>query len=404
MPVLLEPEGRWLAFAPEPWFEGCKMKKRDAMLRRAACLPAIAAAVISATALLAGCGASTAAQEAPKPAEQLPRNVIQVKPESLKMLEIAPVADPQGVQTAWAPAHVAFVEDRVASVSTPVSARVASVNAHVGDVVKVGDILATLVSPDALRARYEVAAARSAHDVAAVEAQRHQNMVDKGVGVEVDLRAAQAKLRETSQELSRAQGTAALLGTGDGDRIVLRAPRAGVVAERKAVVGSSVEPGTALFLVGDPHAMNVVAEVFESDLPGIRVDSPVQVIIPQLPQPMAGKVRHLGATLDKESRRAAVVVELAEQNPALRAGMQARVGVQISNQKEMLIPVTAVLIKDESRSVVFVQLENNRFEARTVTLGRPARGMVPVISGLKVGEKIVVRGGLLLDGAASQLL
>ena len=51
-----------------------------------------------------------------------------------------------------------------------------------------------------------------------------------------------------------------------------------------------------------------------------------------------------------------------------------------------------------------LQHENNQFEARVVTLGRPSRGMVPVISGLKVGEKIVVRGGLLLDGAASQLL
>jgi cobalt-zinc-cadmium efflux system membrane fusion protein len=103
---------------------------------------------------------------------------------------------------AWAPAHVAFVEDRVASVAVPLSARVVAVNAHVGDMVKAGDLLATLVSPDALRTRYDVAAAKTAHDVAVVEAQRQQTMVDKGVGVEVDLRAAQAKLRETSQELA----------------------------------------------------------------------------------------------------------------------------------------------------------------------------------------------------------
>jgi cobalt-zinc-cadmium efflux system membrane fusion protein len=51
-----------------------------------------------------------------------------------------------------------------------------------------------------------------------------------------------------------------------------------------------------------------------------------------------------------------------------------------------------------------VQTAEQQFEARTVVLVRPARGMVPVISGLKAGEKIVVRGGLLLDGAASQLL
>lgn len=366
-------------------------------------MPLVVAALAIAT-VLAGCDVSRATEEKQTLAEPLPKGFIHVKPESVKMLDIAAVADPQGVQMAWAPAHVAFVEDRVASVSVPVSARVQTVSAHVGDMVKAGDLLATLVSPDALRTRYDVAAAKTAHDVAVVEAQRQQTMVDKGVGVEVDLRAAQAKVRETSQELARAQGTAALLGSGGGDRIELRAPRSGIVAERKAVVGTSAEPGAALFTIGDPQAMNVVAEVFESDLPGILVGSSVQVEVPQLPKPLKGTVRYLGATLDKESRRAAVVVALSEQNPVLRPGMQAKVGVQLSNLHEMLIPVSAVLIKDESHSVVYVQHENSQFEARAVTLGRPSRGLVPVISGLKVGEKIVVRGGLLLDGAASQLL
>ena len=117
-----------------------------------------------------------------------------------------------------------------------------------------------------------------------------------------------------------------------------------------------------------------------------------------------GKVRYLGATLDKDSRRALVVVDLDRQNPALRAGMQVRVGVQMSSKHELTIPVTAVLIKDESRSIVFVQTGELQFEARTVVLGQPLRGMVPVQSGLQAGDRIVVRGGLLLDGAASQML
>jgi len=53
---------------------------------------------------------------------------------------------------------------------------------------------------------------------------------------------------------------------------------------------------------------------------------------------------------------------------------------------------------------VFVQTGEHAFEARMVKLGAPVRGWVPVISGLKSGERIVVRGALLLDGAASQML
>ncbi|MEG2975591.1 MAG: biotin/lipoyl-binding protein, partial [Comamonas sp.] len=163
----------------------------------------VAAVAVAVAGLLSGCDASKATEGAPKAAAALPKGFLQVKPESVKMLDIAVVTDPQGLQMAWAPAHVAFVEDRVASASVPISARVVTVNAHVGDMVKAGDLLATLVSPDALRTRYDVAAAKTAHDVAVVEAQRQQNMVNKGVGVEVDLRAAQAKLRETTQELGR---------------------------------------------------------------------------------------------------------------------------------------------------------------------------------------------------------
>src|SRR2546427_12516283 len=87
--------------------------------------------------LVAGCDASKAsAQNEPAAQAPAPAGVVRVKPESLKMLDIAVVADPQGTQMAWAPARVAFAEDRVATVSVPLAARVVSVRAHVGDIVK----------------------------------------------------------------------------------------------------------------------------------------------------------------------------------------------------------------------------------------------------------------------------
>ncbi len=372
---------------------------------RATCVAALAASLGA----LSACNDSTAAQQAEAPPRQASlqpagQGLVRLEPAAVKMLTIDTVAPANGTQLAWAPAQVAFVEDRTAAVAVPVAARVVSVQAHVGDVVKAGDVLATLVSPDALRTRHELAAARGARDVAAVEAQRQQTMMDKGVGTDVEWRAAQARLRESGQELSRASGTVALLGSGDGDRIVLRASRAGVIAERRAQVGAALDAGAVVFTIGDPGAMNIIAQVFESDLQGIRSGSPVQIEVQQLPQPLSGKVRYMGATLDKDSRRASVVIDLDQQSPALRAGMQVRVGVQTTATRDLMIPVTAVLIKDESRSVVFVQRSDTEFEARSVQLGRPAHGMVPVIGGLQPGDRIVVRGGLLLDGAANQLL
>ena len=358
---------------------------------------------------LSGCSGrnDAAAQEAdasrPKAAALAPGQV-RLQPASLKMLDIVSLTQSGAAQTVAMPARVAFQDDKVAAVAIPVEGRVVSVNVQVGDKVQAGDTLATLVSPEALRIRYEVEAARTARELAVVEEQRQRTMVAKGVGVEMELRAAQSKLRETSQELARAQGVAALLGTGSGDKIVLRAPRAGVIAERNAVPGAAAESGAALFLVGDPGAMRIVADAFEGDLAGIHVGADAVVKVQQLALATQGTVRNIGAVLDKESRRATVLIDMKTQAPGLRPGMQASVEIPLAATQQMLIPVTAVLIKDGDRSLVFVQVDEGVFEARTVVLGQPLRGMVPVQSGLKAGDRIVVRGGLLLDGAASQML
>lgn len=358
---------------------------------------------------LSGCSgrsdaAAPEAQAAHPKAAALAPGQVRLQPASLKMLDIVSLSQSGAAQTVAMPARVAFQDDKVAAVAIPVEGRVVSVNVQVGDKVQSGDTLATLVSPEALRIRYEVEAARTAKELAVVEEQRQRTMLAKGVGVEMELRAAQAKLRETLQELARAQGVAALLGSGSGDKVVLRAPRTGVIAERNAVPGAAAESGAALFLVGDPGAMRIVADAFEGDLAGIHLGADAVVKVQQLAVATQGTVRNIGAVLDKESRRATVLIDLKAQPSGLRPGMQASVEIPLAATQQMLIPVTAVLIKDGDRSLVFVQAEDAVFEARTVVLGQPLRGMVPVQSGLKAGDRIVVRGGLLLDGAASQML
>jgi len=129
------------------------------------------------------------------------------------------------------------------------------------------------------------------------------------------------------------------------------------------------------------------------------------VELPNQSTSLSAKLVQVGAVVNAESRRAPVQLGLTGALPeGLRAGMQARVGIVVERSAQMMVPMGAVLIKDENRSVVFVQTAEHAFEMRDVKLGAPVRGWVPVVSGLNSGERIVVRGALLLDGAASQLL
>ena len=79
--------------------------------------------------------------------------------------------------------------------------------------------------------------------------------------------------------------------------------------------------------------------------------------------------------------------------------------LRFTNRSEALtVPVSAVLIKDGKRRIVYVQRADARFEAREVRTGAVSGGRVPILEGLQPGERIVVKGALLLDSAAEQLL
>ena len=99
-----------------------------------------------------------------------------------------------------------------------------------------------------------------------------------------------------------------------------------------------------------------------------------------------------------------VYFALAKRVEGLRAGMLAQVSLRIGAEQGISLPVSAVLIKDGKRRVVYVERADGSFEAREVKTGHNRNGFVVVLEGLKSGEKVVVRGALLLDTQAEQLL
>ncbi len=305
----------------------------------------------------------------------------------------------------WAPARVALREEQVADVVAPVSGRIVQIRAQVGDEVQAGAPLATLSSPDASRIRAEYANAQVELEVAQAEARRQRLMMEKGIGVEAEQLVAEARLKEARHNAEVAARAARFLGGGGNDGLVLKSPRAGVVLGRNATPGATVGPDAgSLFTVGDPAALWITADVFESDLATIVQGAPVQIEVASLDRPLSGKVLRVGSALNAQTRRGQVFIALDQASPSLRAGMLARAGIHARGAEGVSVPVSAVLIKDGQHSIVFVQISETVFEARPVVLGQPSNGYIPVLSGIGPGDRVVVKGGLLLDGAANQML
>jgi len=173
----------------------------------------------------------------------------------------------------------------------------------------------------------------------------------------------------------------------------------------RTAVGASVTPGgEALLELGDPTRLQVVAQVPQGDLRRIAVGQEASVELPALAARVAARVENFNPRVDPESRRGQVYLALTKRIDGLRAGMLAQVALRVGAKADVLVPVSAVLIKDGKRRVVYVEREDGTFEAREVQTGRNQDGQVVILQGLTAGERVVVRGALLLDTQAEQLL
>ncbi|MEZ4391770.1 MAG: efflux RND transporter periplasmic adaptor subunit [Polyangiales bacterium] len=356
--------------------------------------------------LLTACG--PAASETPTflapTAERLPDGALRVPPGGMRFLTVEAFGSNPVAALVRAPGRVAFRDGAVSEVGAPVAGRVTAVSAQLGQRVRRGELLVTIASQGAASLRAE--AARAAVTVAAADAEaaRQRQMLERGVGVAADLAAAEARLAEARAQLGGLRAALGTLGQGAAAGVSVRAPIDGVVLARAASVGLAVEPGgAALVTLGEPGALRIVADVFEHDLGLLRVGAPATVSLPSVLRPLRARVEALGARVDPESRRAPVYLSIEGEAGALRPGMYATVTLEATAEVAPGLPVTAVLVKEGGRSVVYVGRDERTFAAREVRIGHPVDGRVPVLSGLSAGERVVTRGALLLDGAAEML-
>jgi len=159
-----------------------------------------------------------------------------------------------------------------------------------------------------------------------------------------------------------------------------------------------------LLELGDPKRLQVIGQAAESDLSRIAVGQEAEVDLPALAARFPAKVESFSPRVDPDSRRAQVYLSLAKQAEGLRAGMLAQVALRTGADAGITLPVTAVLIKDGKRRVVYLEKPDGTFEIRDIKTGRNHDGRVVVLDGLVPGDRVVVRGALLLDTQAEQLL
>ena len=356
--------------------------------------------------LMTACGEKPAPQKRAEPeGKAAVGGGVAIGDASRQFLTVETLAPSSGAAERSYFGRTAFRPRALSAVTAPFSGRVASVVAEPGQRVKAGATLFTVESADAGGIRAALDQARIKVRVAEEGFARQNEMVKRGVGLEVERFDAEMKVRETRAELDRAERSAALVGTGQGTAIHVRAPVDGVVVSVKAAPGSTVQAGgDALVEIGNPDGLWIVADVPEGEASRMAKAKSADVLIDALNLKVRATIVGVAPRSDVETRRTPVYLALDKAPGDLRAGLLVRVNVALeASDAELWLPMTAVLVKEGSKRVVYVE-ERGRFVARPIEAGEERGGRVRVLSGLQSGERVVTKGALLVDREAEQLL
>jgi RND family efflux transporter MFP subunit len=186
--------------------------------------------------------------------------------------------------------------------------------------------------------------------------------------------------------------------------LTIAAPISGFVIEKNIVQGQMVDAGIQLYRIADLGIVWVLAQIYEQDLPFVKLGQEAIVKVASLPdREFRGRVTFVYPTVDEKTRTAKVRLEFENPGYFLKPGMfvSAVIHAQLEDSA-VLVPESAVL-RSGARNTVFVALDGGKFEGRDVALGVEAEhGMIQVTSGLNTGERVVTSGQFLLD-SESQL-
>lgn len=384
----------------------------------------------------------------------LPAGTIELSPEAAALIsvETVPVNRRTLTHRVRMVGEVAYDETRLSYLTAYAAGRLDRMYVdYTGVIVREGDHLAEIYSPDLLVAREELVEARRAFDRLDSESSAIARDTSRAV---LDAARGRLRLLGLTPEQIEAAEAGLVPEEQNADHVTLYAPTGGVVIEKHAKPGSYVNEGDRLYTIADLSQVWVMLEAYESDLPWLRYGQTVEFTVAGMgDETFTSQIAFLDPMLDPQTRTLSVRVNVDNADGRLRPGVFVRAGVlsKVAEAGRVMDPelagkwispmhpevirdapgecsvcgmdlvpaetlgyesneaITAPLIVPDSavlrtgtRGVVYVQTQtypNPRFEGRTVELGPSGEGFVIVREGLAEGDLVVIRGNFQIDSA-----
>lgn len=289
----------------------------------------------------------------------------------------------------------------VGHVTARTSGVVVRILRQLGDRVAVGDALAVIDSREVAEAQGAAARARRAAEAARTVLVREESLFRQRVTARQDYEAARAAYDAARIEAQQADQALRALGAGSGGGttrlMTLRSPVAGEVTSVTVTPGEYVPPERELFQVADPRTVWAELMIPARDIQRVVIGQTITLSVQGSDHPHTGRIRFLSPAVDPATGAAKAIATIDNTDGDLRVGqnVSARVATPgVDGARVPIVPRSAIQ-EIEGRSVVFVRTQRG-FVMRLVTIGLGSDAAVPVLSGLRVGERVATVNAFVL--------
>lgn len=302
--------------------------------------------------------------------------------------------------------EVRYNQNQLARITPLAPGVVDRVLVDVGQVVAEGDVLVEIASSEIAAAKRDYLLALVDEKVKSLAFEREGQLHAKKIAAEADYQQAEAEYemaravtttaRQTLlnyrftdaeiQQIERTKSSSSLMN--------VRAPYAGTLVERTAVVGEAVEPGAQLFTLANLSTMWLELAVPENQIASMHPGHVVEATFSGLPgETINGELVWIDSRVDERNRLVRARALVPNPDVRLKSGMFGEVKVVLGKSVSMLRLPPSALQRFEGRPYVFVKENEDLFQLRRVTVGARDAHSVEILAGILATDEVVVSGG-----------
>jgi cobalt-zinc-cadmium efflux system membrane fusion protein len=372
--------------------------------------------VVALAASFAGCRGAEPPDSGAAPPASPAGGAFTVPAAQLARLHIAPVRRVAWATTLHTTGTVDWDNDHTSQAITQVGGPISRIVVDTGSIVRQGDPLLYVASPDVTAAISTYRKAANRLDLAKRTLERNRDLLAHKVIAQRDLESVEADYNDAGTDLETALQTLKILGVNQADldaaarqnvairpELAMLSPMAGTVVQKLVLPGQVIQAGTTIaFVISNTSTVWVQGHIYEKDLPALHVGDRVDLSNASFPEAFHGVVTYIGDMLDPDTRTTPVRIVTRNPHGLLKKDLFVDIVLHDPATRDVLVvPSTAVLHDDQNFPFVYVEVSQGSFAQRLVKTGGQQGDDIEITDGLKAGERVVSEGSVFLQFALS---